>query len=443
MPMAEPVLRVTTASVRPGTVRRGHGLNVLISTDLRRRDAALSSLKITLVGPALAGQRAAVRMLAPTLLPFRLTHVRGAYTLSSRSSSATDLEFTLGAKTLSHETLFKFVDTALEAGDPLFVIELLCECEGATLPLAQIPTRASLIRESLRGGSASIVAPGGVPASLAQRADRQRQGSVLGALYIWLRWWMWALAYTALCWALCVAPSPALARLPAGGLLLHGQPHREPGALSPLARVLPPVPATPHAAFVLGGLAERVEAAMAAANAAATAAANANDDAQAAGEALLPEAVPPLLARAAGLVGRPSLSLDELRAVEARLLDAESHRGVLARVSGAFSFINLVWLLSIVGIAVSLGPSIVHALRPLRARLLRAARWLFHNVIEPLAVRLHVYGAFEAAAWLAAAALLVDASTVFHPEAAVFVAATSAALELVPCYGYSFALWAT
>jgi len=434
----EPVLRVTSASATPGTVRRGHGLHVQISTDLRRQAAPLSALRITLVGPALAGQRAAIRVLAPTLLPFRLTHVRGAHTLSARSSTTTDLDFTLGAKQLSHAALFSLVDTAVEAGDPVFLIELLCECDGTgTMPLAQIPTRASLIRASLSaGGDASIVAPGGVPASLARQADRQRRGSVLRSLYIWLRWWVWALAYTALCSALCVAPAPTLAWLPArssGGLLLKGQADLAPGGLSPLARVLPPVPASPHAAFVLGGLAQRVEAAMAAAAA--------SDNGTAAVPAL-PEAVPPLLKRAAGLVGRAALSLDELRAVEARLHEVEHQRGVIARVGGAFTFINLVWLLSIVGIAVSVGPSLVHALTPLREQLLRLARWLFRRVIEPLCVRLHVYGVFEAAAWLFTAALLLDAFAVFHPEAAVFVAATSAALALGPCFGYSSALWA-
>lgn len=437
---ADPVLRVTSASARLGTVRRGHGLHVQINTDLRRRESALCNLRITLVGRALAGQRSAVRLLAPTLLPFRLTHVDGARALRSRTSTATNLEFTLGAKQLSHETLLKLIDTAVEAGDPLFMIELLCDCDGETLPLAQVPTRASLIRTSLRGTSAaSIVAPGGVPVALARQAERQRNGTALRSLYYWSRWWGWALAYTALCWALCIAPAPTLARLPtcaSAGLLLHGQPDVVPGGLSPLARVLPPVPATPHAAFVLGGLAQAVEAAMAAAAAAD------NHTQVRIGDAV-PEAVPLLLERAALLVDRPSISLDELRAVGARLEELEGHRGLIARVGGAFSFINLLWLLSIVGIAVSLGPSIVHALRPLREQLLRAARWLFNHVIEPVVVRLHVHGVFEAAGWLLAAALLLDASSVFHPEAALYVAATSAALALGPCYGYSFALWAS
>ena len=51
---ADPVLRVTSASARLGTVRRGHGLHVQINTDLRRREAALCNLRITLVGRALA-----------------------------------------------------------------------------------------------------------------------------------------------------------------------------------------------------------------------------------------------------------------------------------------------------------------------------------------------------------------------------------------------------
>jgi len=173
-----------------------------------------------------------------------------------------------------------------------------------------------------------------------------------------------------------------------------------------------------HAAFLLGQLAEQVE-------------------------AVSGKAVPSLLERAASLVNRPAITLDELRSVGARLQEIENHRGIMARVTGAFSLINLIWLLSILGIAVSIGPSIVHALRPLREYLLRAARYLFTNLIEPVAVRCHCWGLFEAAAWLVTSALLVDASRVFHPDSGVYVAATSASLALGPCFGYSFALWAT
>jgi len=152
--------------------------------------------------------------------------------------------------------------------------------------------------------------------------------------------------------------------------------------------------------------------------------------------------VAPLLQSAASLLGRPSIDLEELRGVGARLLEIENHVGLLPRVMGAFSLINLVWLLSILGIAVSIGPSIVHALRPLREQLLRTARWLFNHVIEPVAVRCHCWGVFEAAAWLGTACVLLDAARVFHSDSGMYVAATSAALALGPCFGYSFGLWA-
>jgi len=142
------------------------------------------------------------------------------------------------------------------------------------------------------------------------------------------------------------------------------------------------------------------------------------------------EEVAPLLQSAASLLGRPSIDLEELRGVGARLLEIENHVGLLPRVMGAFSLINLVWLLSILGIAVSIGPSIVHALRPLREQLLRTARWLFNHVIEPVAVRCHCWGVFEAAAWLGTACVLLDAARVFHSDSGMYVAATSAALAL-------------
>ena len=45
-----------------------------------------------------------------------------------------------------------------------------------------------------------------------------------------------------------------------------------------------------------------------------------------------------------------------------------------AQVYGFFTFINTLWLVAIIGIAVSIAPSVYHILKPLRALLKRWAR---------------------------------------------------------------------
>ena len=96
-----------------------------------------------------------------------------------------------------------------------------------------------------------------------------------------------------------------------------------------MRRVLPPVPRTLSEAFALGELAQRIT----------TEAAWSSQRAE-------------LLAHAAKLVGSESMTLEQLEQVPRYLLELEEHRGIISRVTGAFTFINLMWLVSIVGIGV-------------------------------------------------------------------------------------------
>jgi len=85
----------------------------------------------------------------------------------------------------------------------------------------------------------------------------------------------------------------------------------------------------------------------------------------------------------------------------------------------------------------------VHLLKPLREWLYRAARWILRHIIEPLAVRMHSWGIFELGAWTGAAAILLDADSTFDKATGKYVAVTSLALAVGPCYAYSTLLWAT
>ncbi len=62
-----------------------------------------------------------------------------------------------------------------------------------------------------------------------------------------------------------------------------------------------------------------------------------------------------------------SLSSTQLHKVAEVLQEMEDEKGVVSRVVGLFSFINLVWFLSILGIVATLGPVLVIFAQPLVA----------------------------------------------------------------------------
>ena len=408
-----------------GTVRHGHGLRLCV-THPRHTPVKENSLKIDLIGPVFVGHSAVVRTVVENLLPFTLTNVR-----KSRSGSGETLDFVLGAKKLSHSRIKSELTQLERAGDPLFLIDIWGEGRGVPrVAVAQFATRASIISASISGDGGLSVASEDIPPALADLADRRRKGSRVAKAYWTLRWWMLPLGFTAVCWVLSTA-QPSVDPWRPGPLVFRASGEKAPRGAR-LDHVLPPLPNSLHAAFELGILAaEASEYQAKRAPSGATEAA---------------EEIEKLLRRAATLVARDAdtpLTLRELGSMSSHLLELELHVGLGARVRGAFSFVNLVWLVSILGIAVSIGPSVVHLLKPVREWIYRAARWLARHVIEPIAVRLHSWGIFELAAWAVAAAILLDADHLFDKKTGQYVAVTSLALALGPCYSYSSLLWAT
>lgn len=463
---------VSSLHLSRGTVRPGYGLRVTVRCQDNAEEGQLPhrlrALRIDAAGGALERAPARIRLAMQLMMPYAVRRVDGLGPSSALPRARAhgeraelELSFILGAKHLP----CSMADSALAEMEPdsPFLVELLCagtgeEDGGATAGsqlFARAATTAGLIRASVASeGRACALAPS-TPAllRLAARRDgwRARSSRWLGRLWyawLWARWCALPVAFTALCWAVVLPPwehrLTALARARGRGLL-HAAPRAAVGADaagsadggegggglrgSTLAHVLPPVPTSMLAAFELGKLAEQLT--------------NARTPTD---QAALLAAAAPLVGRAPGEVaGGPaaSLSAAELSAVGARLAELEAHVGVLARVRGAFTFINLCWLLAICGIAVSVGPTAWHLLRPFRRWLRRVARWLVRNVLEPVVERAHRWGVLEALAWAGVAALVVDAATAFSRETGLYVALCGVALAAGPCCSYSTvaALW--
>merc|ERR1712032_1520296 len=139
-------------------------------------------------------------------------------------------------------------------------------------------------------------------------------------------------------------------------------------------------------------------------------------------------------------MGKP-LSAKQLLGMRQLIVDLDAQRSIADRVFGFFSFVNIVWLISIVGILATVGPFIAYLAGPL---LMRLATELFRRVLRPTARALHDWGVFEVAAY--ALAFGFSAQGCRYPDgqsqAAVMVALTGG-LAFAPCWMYSTALHTT
>jgi len=141
-------------------------------------------------------------------------------------------------------------------------------------------------------------------------------------------------------------------------------------------------------------------------------------------------------------LGAPEpLSAKQLLGMRPFIVELDAQRSIADRVFGFFNFVNIVWLISIVGILATVGPFIAYLAGPF---LMRLATQLFERVLRPTAMALHSWGVFEIAAY--ALAFGFSAQGCRYPDgqsqAAKMVALTGG-LAFAPCWVYSTTLHTT
>lgn len=134
-----------------------------------------------------------------------------------------------------------------------------------------------------------------------------------------------------------------------------------------------------------------------------------------------------------------------------QILKNEKHIGVIARVWGFFNFVNIMWILAIIGIVASVGPCIFICTRPLREKLAiflkalaihvrRILEWIWINIIFPVVIRLHNWGIFEIGFYYFSFLFLCQGYRLPSHEAGEFVALTGIIMAMFS-YIYSTILW--
>mmetsp|Transcript_37776 Transcript_37776/g.89427 ORF Transcript_37776/g.89427 Transcript_37776/m.89427 type:complete len:359 (-) Transcript_37776:46-1122(-) len=117
----------------------------------------------------------------------------------------------------------------------------------------------------------------------------------------------------------------------------------------------------------------------------------------------------------------------------------DSGKSISDRMMGIFSFVNIIWFASIIGILVTIGPVLSKTVGPLLAWLCMAT-WqkAFVNVIKPSVLFLHSSGMLMTCCFLIATALVRTALEYppAHRDSAVMIA-FSGALAFFPCWCYN------
>jgi len=338
-----------------------------------------------------------VGSIARWLVPFKLRLNPRDF---QQGSNAYATEVYVGYNKLSRGRVKQVLQTVITKGDPVVAIEILFTSlqTNKREPLIYIPTKASLVLQALEADDeSSILYNGPLP-------DFRRDNSVK-KIFAFIRWWFFPWLILFACWALWKDPQTTLSYTPC--YMNHKN--------VTIKDVLPPHPETISSAFQFGKLLQQFE------------------SLDGGKESLASDAI---LLKAATLFGKKApLTVEEFQGVEGRIREIEEHKGVVARVTGFFTFVNTMWLLAIAGMLVSFGPAIYAVLRPFRELLERIIKTFVRRVLIPLAEHCHEWGVFELLSYFICWMFVAEGLR-SPPETGFYISLTGLG-GLVPAFMYS------
>uniref|UniRef100_A0A0G4I0G0 Uncharacterized protein n=1 Tax=Chromera velia CCMP2878 TaxID=1169474 RepID=A0A0G4I0G0_9ALVE len=404
-----PSLTESRAVVSKRDAQSPFGVRVKLSGQ-KERSLEGHSFRLDLHGDIFKALSYGTVLALDAILPLRLGRVDGRYRATETNF---DLEFVIGYKSLSIETVKTALGTARHHGDSLFVVELQTQPINYSpdqrhpkwTTVMQVYTRPSKIIEALEhegGADISVTPPPGFTV-------KYRQSS-----FYLLRWLFFPFLYLLFLGGILFAPS----RIPTH---LFPPLWSHEGERS-VRQMIPPHPKTRLEAFALGRMAELLSALHSAGGA------GSDEEAE-------------LLTRAGSVLGdvHRALTGEELLGMGGAIEELEARKGFITRIQGLFTFVNLLWLVGVVGISVSVLPSVYLMLKPLQEFLRRAARFLWQNFILPVIERLHGWGVLEAFVYWWSLSLVHEGCSSGSDEVAYYVALTG--LFLLPaCFSYSTAM---
>jgi hypothetical protein len=375
-----------------------HGLNIFITGKIKKSlRIDLKNLNLNVYGKFWSILPKGVDQLVKWYyMPLNLWNYTKKVDQTSINSSDDKftIEIHLGTKEnqfgITHATILKELQNLMQKDH---VIELVFSNYRKEEQFS-IYTTPSLINGSIQN-NASALYHGRVPDDIRSDTD----------IFKLIRWLFYPILFIVLCWALLLNPDPVTSNVPVlfatsqDKVAFHAK--------------LPPYPKTLSLAWDVSKLEDAIR------------------DLERQNKT---EEIKPFLDEIGTLLERDDITLEEVHQIRHRISQVESEKSFTQRVYGMFTFVNFMWLLAIVGIAVSIGPCIYSLLEPLQQALWELAKLIWTEII----LRFHGWGVWEICAHAVTSMLVIEGFR-FNAESGFYVSLTGMALAL-PTYAYSFTL---
>jgi len=141
-----------------------------------------------------------------------------------------------------------------------------------------------------------------------------------------------------------------------------------------------------------------------------------------------------ILIAVSNLIHRDSISEEQFLNMRTAIAENEKEVSFRSKVTGFFSFVNLIWLISIIGIGISFGPFVYHITLPLRQNFFHIVQYIYYNVLIPS----HEHGVFEVLSYIFCSMMIVEGYR--YKSESGFPISISGLFWFYSSFVYSFAL---
>lgn len=137
-----------------------------------------------------------------------------------------------------------------------------------------------------------------------------------------------------------------------------------------------------------------------------------------------------ILKQAKEIIGTGEMNVEILHKFPEYLEESQKN-SILSRIKGFFSFVNLIWIIAILGILISIGPALYLIISPIKDFLLE----VFNDYILPILMKLYYLGFFDFLEYIFSIILITDGMKV-NKEWGFFISLTGTGL-IILLYYYS------
>ena len=288
------------------------------------------------------------------------------------------------AKTIKKKDLLKHLASIAKKGDPILALDLWID--GQTI--FKLPTKASLLKKCLEQKTSALY-----EGPLPKFVERNKH-------LAYIRWAFLPLLFLALIWLQMVSPRTLDAFF--GDFLFGFLGGSEIMGAKKVEYLLPLLPRNAVEAFDFGQIVFGFERAQAA-----------NDTAT----------IAALVAQVRNISGRADVTAAHIAEFKNELVRADNYESLFQKVTNFFSLVNTIWLISVLGIVISIIPAFYFMFKPQIDRFLKwlakvlkkflvrfggTLMWIAKKVILPFISKMHEFGVFEFIGYYIAFRTLLD-----------------------------------